>query len=456
MGQHVFILWRNFDNGDDLETLRDPGSTGRMNVSSVTCCMLIIVVLVMTKCTAKSRLNFWIDEAQLEKFASSLFDFPVLGDMHIIYRGEVTNPLNDNSIEFLRNSVVLPPEIDTVNLTWEAGDELYTYWFDELKSKNKTILYNPLLSIPASGIIPKGPKIFQVSIPCTGTEEGIAHLVLNLHIMDQHNKPVKGTPFKLRIKKQCNKFETTNLCKQPCKNNGRCNQFGECECPQGFHGLFCEKDMCSPKCENNALCPRPCQNGGRCVQPGVSRTGICWCTSGFFGDACQFSLCNKPCQHEGLCVGTNICKCKEGYSGDQCETGLCLKSCMNGGLCVGANKCECKTGYIGDQCEEVFVRPRRKIKQESEKCNKLKVEIQKRCNQKKKCKSKQNRIAKRCSNLKPDKVSLCKKRQEKLAQRCIRKRDKRRKRCQAKRKSYKDKCMNPKHRQKETRILKLL
>ena len=34
----------------------------------------------------------------------------------------------------------------------------FTYWFDSLKSKNKSLLYNPLLSIPKSGIIPKGPK----------------------------------------------------------------------------------------------------------------------------------------------------------------------------------------------------------------------------------------------------------------------------------------------------------
>lgn len=34
--------------------------------------------------------------------------------------------------------------------------------------------------------------------------------------------------------------ETTNLCKMPCQNNGRCNQNGECECPQGYHGQFCE------------------------------------------------------------------------------------------------------------------------------------------------------------------------------------------------------------------------
>ncbi|KAL4226036.1 Wnt inhibitory factor 1 [Mactra antiquata] len=114
----------------------------------------------------------------------------------------------------------------------------YTYFFDDLQSKNTTILYNPLLSIPASGIIPKGPKIFQVSIPCTGKDEGVAHFVLGLEIYP-HNHG-KAMEIELELKKRCEKFETTDLCKMPCQNNGRCNQNGECECPQGYHGQFCE------------------------------------------------------------------------------------------------------------------------------------------------------------------------------------------------------------------------
>lgn len=33
----------------------------------------------------------------------------------------------------------------------------FSYWFDDLRSLNMSLLYNPLLSIPASGIIPTGP-----------------------------------------------------------------------------------------------------------------------------------------------------------------------------------------------------------------------------------------------------------------------------------------------------------
>ena len=45
-----------------------------------------------------------------------------------------------------------------------------------------------------------------MSIPCTGKDEGVAHLILGLRIMDQNNKPIKGSPIKLRLRKRCFKF----------------------------------------------------------------------------------------------------------------------------------------------------------------------------------------------------------------------------------------------------------
>ena len=45
-----------------------------------------------------------------------------------------------------------------------------------------------------------------MSIPCTGNDDGVATLVLGLHIMDQHGKPIRGSPIKLKLKKQCHAF----------------------------------------------------------------------------------------------------------------------------------------------------------------------------------------------------------------------------------------------------------
>ncbi|KAK3585844.1 hypothetical protein CHS0354_038369, partial [Potamilus streckersoni] len=290
--------------------------------------IVLLLLVVLTKITAKSKLSLWIDEAQVANFIGYPFE------LDIISNGKMSPYLQQP--EFNNNIPILPPTVDTVNLTWEAGDEKFTYWFDGLKSLNTALLYHPLLSIPAYGIIPKGPKIFQMSIPCTGNGEGVADLILGLQILDQSENPIQGSPIKLKLKKQCKAFVTTSLCKSECQNGGRCNQFSECDCKQGYHGKFCEIDMCSPSCENNgtcispdvclcldgfygkrcekALCSQPCQNGGRCVQP-----GFCWCTSGFYGEACQYSYCITPCKHGGLCIGQNKCKCLTGYSGDLCE-----------------------------------------------------------------------------------------------------------------------------------------
>ena len=49
-------------------------------------------------------------------------------------------------------------------------------------------------------------SVFQISIPCTGNEEGMAYLVIGLQIMDKNNKPIKGPPIKLMLKKLCKKF----------------------------------------------------------------------------------------------------------------------------------------------------------------------------------------------------------------------------------------------------------
>jgi len=45
-----------------------------------------------------------------------------------------------------------------------------------------------------------------MSIPCTGDDDGIAHLVLGLQITDKDSNPIKGSPMKIRLTKKCNQF----------------------------------------------------------------------------------------------------------------------------------------------------------------------------------------------------------------------------------------------------------
>ncbi|XP_045165919.2 wnt inhibitory factor 1-like isoform X2 [Mercenaria mercenaria] len=373
----------------------------KMNEVSLMGCLLLVIVLMMTKCNARSKLSLWIDEGQVQTITKNVAGSGGGLPLHLYIIHEGTLKYYMNNVDIIGNLPILESDIDTVNLTWEAGDEQYTYWFDNLKSKNKTILYNPLLSIPASGIIPKGPKVFQMSIPCTGKEEGVAHLVLGLRIMDQNNRPINGSPIKLRLRKRCHEFETTNLCKMPCQNNGRCNQIGECECPQGYHGQYCEIDMCNPKCENN-----------------------------------------------GTCISPDMCLCLDGFYGKRCEKGYCVEPCQHGGLCIGTNKCNCKSGFSGKHCENKDKRPKRlaeliKEKRRKETCDRLPQEIKKICVKSKRCKTKQERTSSKCKSKNVSRYRKCKKRQEKLAARCVKqkkKRRKRRKRCQKKQKAFAKKC----------------
>ncbi|VDI75126.1 Hypothetical predicted protein, partial [Mytilus galloprovincialis] len=203
-------------------------------------------------------------------------------------------------------SLLKPCLIEKLAYSW-IFNFVFTYWFDELRTLDVKLLYTPLLSIPTSGVIPGGPSIFQISIPCTGKEDGISTLILGLQIFTDKGRPIKGSPMKLTLKKKCDAFvpSTRSLCDPSCENNGTCMSPEVCICPDGFSGKRCER----------ALCREPCQHGGRCIQEDV-----CWCTKGYMGNACQFSKCRPDCKHGGICVGNNKCQCPAAYSGAICET----------------------------------------------------------------------------------------------------------------------------------------
>ncbi|KAL5013895.1 hypothetical protein ScPMuIL_008165 [Solemya velum] len=261
-------------------------------------------------------------------------------EIYIISDGEVFPYLQETGLRDTRSLYTIPSDMGTVNLTWEAGDDEFSYWFDDLRSLNMSLLYNPLLSIPASGIIPTGPTVFQMSIPCTGKQKGVATLILGLQIFNKIRHPIRGSPIKIKLKKECEAFVTTTLCKLECRNNGRCDLYGECICAQGFRGKYCEIAMCSPPCEHN----------GTCTSPGSP--GVCRCQEGYYGPLCERELCTEPCQNGGKCIVHGFCWCTSGYYGDACEMSYCMSPCRNGGTCIGDNKCQCAERYTGELCEK--------------------------------------------------------------------------------------------------------
>nr|KAG5711274.1 hypothetical protein BaRGS_005971 [Batillaria attramentaria] len=181
---------------------------------------------------------------------------------------------------------------------------MFYYVFDNFTSLDPHLLYPPLLGIPTRGLIPSGPTVFQITIPCKGKEEGVASLVLGLTIYNKYNRPLEGTPIKFKLRKQCVAFVTASLCPGDCQNGGTCNEFGACECRQGFHGTYCEIALCDPVCQNN----------GTCISP-----KICACPSGYRGRLCEIAACGRPCENGGHCLPDGFCWCQKGFYGDACE-----------------------------------------------------------------------------------------------------------------------------------------
>ncbi|KAK6174909.1 hypothetical protein SNE40_013470 [Patella caerulea] len=221
------------------------------------------------------KLALWIDKNQVGIIAGYHIE------LRIIENGRVEALLMEPGL-----SDELPPipsQVDTVNLTWQGGDQRFRYWFENLTSLDQHLLYNPLLSIPAHGWIPHQATVFQMSIPCTGKDEGVASIVLGLHIYTTSGHAVHNTPIIFKLKKRCTAFA---LCNPRCENNGTCVSPRMCACPAGYSGHHCEK----------VVCGRPCQNGGQCLPE-----GFCFCPEGFYGDACELSRCNPECIKKGTC-----------------------------------------------------------------------------------------------------------------------------------------------------------
>ncbi|GFO44067.1 wnt inhibitory factor 1-like [Plakobranchus ocellatus] len=232
------------------------------------------------------------------------------------------------------------------------------YVFENFTSLDQHLLYQPLLGIPATGYIPSRATDFQITIPCKGKEKGVASLSLGLQIYDRHHRLLRGTPIKFRLRKQCEAFVTSSLCKQGCRNGGTCNPHGVCECPQGFRGPLCDIALCNP----------PCQNNGTCISPSK-----CACPPGYKGAFCEKAVCGRMCQNGGHCLPEGYCWCNHGFFGDACEYSRCNPRCQNGGTCTRDHKCVCSAQYSGQYCEikDDTERPRRSKEPDSTITNKV-------------------------------------------------------------------------------------
>lgn len=176
---------------------------------------------------------------------------------------------------------------------------------------------------------------------------------------------------------------------------GTCNDFGLCECDNGWEGNQCNyKERCPPnQCSGRGKCmnthellksvvrdvrgyyinydkvysrvERPCECAdgfvgfhcefalsSECNNHGYIMNDQCTCVDGFSGDHCE--LCEK-CNFVGTCGNlgkrdneNGVCLCIDGYSGSSCE---CLyNQCGVGGTCQSDGSCKCDPGYIGSDC----------------------------------------------------------------------------------------------------------
>ena len=157
----------------------------------------------------------------------------------------------------------------------------------------------------------------------------------------------------------CN--QDLNYCtnNKPCRNGATCLNTApgsySCVCPPGFNGTNCE--IINDSCSND-----PCKNGGTCLD--TDNEGfVCQCKPGFTGRYCDITgetCSDRPCKNGAACTDTPIgfqCHCPEGFDGVTCERSVneCLSSpCLNNGLCVDEHKtfkCVCRLGYSGPRCE---------------------------------------------------------------------------------------------------------
>uniref|UniRef100_A0A3Q2Y480 Low density lipoprotein receptor-related protein 1Ba n=1 Tax=Hippocampus comes TaxID=109280 RepID=A0A3Q2Y480_HIPCM len=171
---------------------------------------------------------------------------------------------------------------------------------------------------------------------------------------------------KMLINGSCGDVNTSELCRPPCENGGRClaNEKGDwrCYCWPDFSGERCEVNHCTDYCLNGGtcmgsplICHHYCVNSKACT---LSSSGYveCVCPARFEGNKCETDKCLRcrgaPCLINEETADV-VCSCTNGRIAPSCQ--LCDGYCYNGGTChldpdTNLPFC-CSTNWAGTQCE---------------------------------------------------------------------------------------------------------
>ncbi|KAJ0182247.1 hypothetical protein K1T71_001616 [Dendrolimus kikuchii] len=214
-------------------------------------------------------ISLWIDERQVRMFSG------ISMQVFAIVNGHVSPYVLDPN--FSHKLPIIPSEVGYVNFTWRSKKRYY-YNFDTLTSSDLNVLKPPVLSIKTQGRVPKTAKEFSIFLPCMGNSSGVATFGIGLVLKNGRGMPLKGTPLRLNLKKECAQRGPDPECDKKCANQGWCNQEKICQCPDGYMGQHCRTALCYPQC----------MNGGNCTAPGV-----CSCPPGYQGRNCEGGKHNK-------------------------------------------------------------------------------------------------------------------------------------------------------------------
>ena len=102
--------------------------------------------------------------------------------------------------------------------------------------------------------------------------------------------------------------------------HGSCDKPHQCNCDEGWGGLFCNQDL--NYCTNH----RPCQNGATCCNTGQG-SYTCSCPPGFTGKSCEQRISNE-CAHNPCVNGEK----RRAFIGDRIDDcSVFGKNCFNVG-----------------------------------------------------------------------------------------------------------------------------